>query len=331
MLLQFFKGNSPGAIFLTAVIFVAVWLGPFIHPPSIAADQVSSGAMPLYGLLLSMTGKNSILAVALSFGMVVIISFLLVNFNTTSFFISERTYLPALFYVIAGGFFPKYQSLNPALPASLFLILAIIRIIDVYRKTGIANNFFDAGILISTGSLFYASLIWFGLLIMISIVLIRTINVSDIFISVLGLLTPYLITFGVYYVMSEDLGALLNLISANLFHKTGAYIFPRFTIVALILSAIIVFMTLAYLITLLNNKKIKARKTFSVLIWTFLISLAAYIILPSVSVEIIWITGIPVSYFLTHYFVFKKKKLMPEIFLTILFLLILIIQISYFR
>ena len=123
-----------------------------------------------------------------------IISFLLVNFNTTSFFINERTYLPALFYILAGGFFPEYQSLNPALPASLFLMLAIIRIMDGYRKAGIANNFFDAGILISTGSLFYANLIWFGLLIIIGIALIRTVNLSDIAIAILGLLTPYLIT-----------------------------------------------------------------------------------------------------------------------------------------
>ena len=73
-------------------------------------------------------------------------------------------------------------------------------------------------------------------------------------------------------------------------------------------------MSIAYLFTLLNTKKIKSRKTFSLLIWTFLISVAVYFIMPSVSVEIIWITAIPASYFLTHYFVFMKKKLMPEIF-----------------
>ena len=53
--------------------------------------------------------------------------------------------------------------------------------------------------------------------------------------------------------------------------------------------------------------------------------------MPSVSVEMIWITAIPVSYFLAHYFLFIRKKLMPEIFLSVLFLLILLIQITYFR
>jgi putative flippase GtrA len=86
-----------------------------------------------------------------------------------------------------------------------------------------------------------------------------------------------------------------------------------------------------YLFSLLNSKKIRSRKTFSLLIWAFLISLAVYYIMPSVSTEIGWITAIPVSYFLTHYFVFIRKKLVPEIFLSVLFLLIIVIQISYFK
>ena len=40
-----------------------------------------------------------------------------------------------------------------------------------------AGNFFDAAILISTGSLFYANLIWFGLLVIIGIALIRTVDI----------------------------------------------------------------------------------------------------------------------------------------------------------
>ena len=287
--------------------------------------------MPLYGLLATVASEINLLGVVISFLMAALVAFLLVNFNTTSFFINERTYLPALFYIMAGGFFPEYQSLNPALPASIFLMLAIIRIIDGYRKAGIANNFFDAGILVSTGSLFYASLLWFGLVIIIGIILIRTVSISEIIISLLGLLTPYFITFGIYYVAGKDIMALLRLIAGNLFLRTEGYFFPTLTIAGLVIAAIIIVVSIAFLFTHLNSKKIKSRKTFSLLIWAFLISIAVFIIAPSVSVELIWITAIPVSYFLTHYFLFIRKKLIPEIFLYILFLLILLIQITYIR
>jgi hypothetical protein len=76
----------------------------------------------------------------------------------------------------------------------------------------------------------------------------------------------------------------------------------------------------------MNSKKIKTRKTFYVLLWSFVIPLLLYLTLPSVSVEMIWITGIPAAYFLAHYYVFARKKLIPEIMFTGLILLILLLQ-----
>ena len=330
MLLRLFKGNDPGVIFLIAVTFAAVWIAAFIHPPEFSSLANGHGTMPLYELLSSLAGKNKLLGVTISFSIAVLIAFLLVNFNTTSFFINERTYLPALFYCLVPGFFPEYQSLNPALPAAFFLVLAIIRIAGGYRKPGIANNFFDAGLLISTGSLFYADLLWFGIIVIIGIVLIRTVTIHELAIAVFGLLTPYIIAFGIYYVTGRDLKGLLSLIAGNLFMRIGGYIFSRLTIVALIFVATVILVSIVYLLSLLNIKKIKARKTFLLLLWTFLLSVAAYIILPSVSVEMMWITGIPASYFLTHYFVFIKKRLIPEVLLSLFFLLMITIQISYY-
>jgi hypothetical protein len=77
----------------------------------------------------------------------------------------------------------------------------------------------------------------------------------------------------------------------------------------------------------MSSKKIKARKTFSVLLWGFFISLIIYFALPSVSFEMIWITAVPASYILAHYFVFAKKKILPEIIFSGFFLLILLVQV----
>ncbi|MBK7709990.1 MAG: hypothetical protein IPJ37_02720 [Bacteroidales bacterium] len=308
MLLRIFKGNNPGVIVLISVIFIAVWINAFIHPSDVSASQFYTDPMPLFGLLSSLAGKSSLPGVIISSALVILISFLLVNFNTTSFFINERTYLPALLYILASGFFPEYQSLNPALPASILLMLAIIRIIDGYRKPGVGSNFFDAGLLISTGSLFYANLIWFGCLVIIGIALIRTVSIPEVFLALLGLITPYLITFGIYYVAGWDIIALQRLITGNLFQRTEGYLFSRLSIVSIIFASVIVIVSLVYLFALLNTKKIKSRKIFSLLIWCLLISVGIYFIMPSVSVEMVWISAIPASYLLTHYFVFIKKE-----------------------
>jgi hypothetical protein len=329
MLLRLFKGTGPGVIFLIVATLAAVWLSAFLIPRMDSIYQYDTDPMPLYALLQTLLGGSHLLGVLFSFSLVSLLSFLLVYFNTSVFFINERTFLPALIYILFGGLFPETQELNPVLPASVFLMIAIIRIMDGYRKPGTAYNFFDAGILISMGSLFYANLIWFGILVIIGIALLRTGNLVEIAISILGLITPYLLVFGVYYVIGKDLPVLLSLVGNNLFSRSAGYNFDRLTIVTLVFTGMIVLVSIVYLFMLLNAKKVKTRQTFSLLIWGFLISLAAYIVLPSVSVEIFWIMSIPVSYFLTHYFVFAKKKLVPEIFFSVLIILILLIQIFY--
>jgi hypothetical protein len=331
MLLRIFKGTGPGVIFLIIIILIGIWISAILNQRLHPRFIYETDPMPLYGLIKIMIHNSHNLGVILSFLMVSLMAFLMVNFNTTVFFINERTFLPALFYVLFGGFFPDQQLMNPVIPASIFLMLAVIRIMDGYHKTGTAYNYFDAGLLISTGSLFYANLIWFGLLVIIGIALLRTGNLKEIVISIFGLLTPYLITFGLYYVIGKDVWTLLKLLGNNLFTRSTYYPFPRLTIVALIFSGSLIFVSIIQLIRHMNTKKIKSRKTFSLMIWTFLISIIVYVALPSASVEIVWLISIPVSYFLTHYFVIVKKKLVPEILFSLLFVFILFIQIWYLR
>ena len=329
MLLRTFKGTGPGVIFLIIVTLIALWVSAILNQRLHPRFIYETDPMPLYGFIKIVINNNHNLGVILSFFMVCLMAFLIVNFNTTVFFINERTFLPALFYILFGGFFPDQQLMNPVIPASIFLMIALMRIMDGYHKNGTAYNYFDAGILISTGSLFYANLLWFGLLVIIGIALLRTGNLKEIVISVFGLLTPYLITFGLYYVIGKDVGALWRLLGNNLFTRATFYPYPRLTIVAIIFCGALIIISIVQLIRHMNTKKIKSRKTFSLMIWTFLFSLTVYFALPSASVEIVWLISIPISYFLTHYFVIVKKKLVPEILFTLLFVFILLIQVWY--
>jgi hypothetical protein len=258
-------------------------------------------------------------------------AFLIVNLNTHLFFINERTFLPAVIFFLLSGLFPEYQLLNPAIFGAMFLMLAIRRIMETYRVSGTAYQFFDAGIFIGIGSLFYANLIWFGIILLAGVMLLRTINMKEIVISFIGLLTPYFLIFSIYYLLGEDLHELWSLITYNLFGLTSRFEFSKLTIVALVFIGLITLRSLGFLFAVINTKKIQSRKTFFLLLWVLMISIAIFFILHGVSVEIVWITGIPVSYFLAHYFVFIRKKLFPEIFFTILIILIAMIQIWYLK
>jgi hypothetical protein len=331
MLLRFFKGTGPAVIFLISVTLIAVWTGAFIKLKDHFSLYFDLDPMPLYGVLSKIIGTNPFPGLIFTLVLVSFMAFLTVNMNTSLFFINERTFLPGLFYILLSGLFPQYQLMNPAIIAAVFLMLAIRQIMEAYRIQGTAYSFFDAGILIGTGSLFYANLIWFGLIVIIGIALLRTGNLKEIAISFIGLVTPFILTFGIYYVLGKDLRDLQTLVEYNLFGKLTSYAFTRITIVTLVFFGLVTLVGIVYIFMLQNTKKIKARKTFSLLFWIFLISMGVYFILHSVSVEIIWIAGIPVSYFLAHFFVYVKKKIVPEIIFSVLFALVLIMQIWYLK
>lgn len=331
MLLRLFRGTGPGVIFLIMLTTAVVWAGAFMDPRLPSSLQYDLNPMPLYAIVVNMIGNSAFVCVIFSFILILLISFLLVNFNTTIFFINERTFLPAFIYVLLTGYFPHYQFLTPVLPASLFLMLAIRRIMDAYRINGTAFSFFDASFLIATGSLFYGDLIWFALIVITGIAILRTWNPWELVLSVLGLCTPFLLTMAVYYVAGRDLGMLFSVAKYNLIKLSADYYFSRIAILGLIIIAITIMVSLFHLLSVMNIKKIKSRKTFSLLIGTFLISGLVYIILPSVSVEMIYIAAIPLSYFLAHYFIFNKKQLIPEILFTALFAFTIVQQILNFR
>ena len=143
------------------------------------------------------------------------------------------------------------------------------------QKARYRLQFFDAGILISIGSLFYANLIWFVILLFVGIVMLRTVNFSEIALSLLSLITPFIVVAG-FYVMDRDLGLLLSDFTDNLFNDNSVYKFDRVTVVVLIYAALILLISLGFLSNQAECKEIKARKTYFLLFWAFGISLVLY-------------------------------------------------------
>jgi len=329
MLIKFFRRAGPAEVLLIFLVAAGVWAGAFVNPHLSVVNNYDSNPMPLYGFLKMAIGEHALYGVIFSFVLVLLMSFMVVNFNTNQFFINERTFLPGLIYILLTGFFPSLQLLNPVLPASIFLMIAIRRIMDGYRIPGTAYNFFDASLLIGAGSLFYANLIWFQLLVVIGIILLRTGNFKELVISLLGFLTPALLTTGLYYAFGKSITTLPGILYENLFSPVVQYNFSAFIIAGLVVLGLIILISTVHLLSLLSSKKIKSRKTFSVLVWALVLTIVVYFALPSASVEIIWFASIPISYILAHFLIFSKKKLIPGIIFAVFFLIIIGMQIRY--
>lgn len=329
-MLRLFRGTGPGVILLTLTLAVAFWLVSLGNPETYSFGT-SIYSMPLSELIVSAMGSSVVVPQLISLAMVLVIASLLVSFNTGSFFINERTFLPAIVYIVLSSLFPYWPVFNPVLPATVLFIFAVMRIAGTYRQSGVSYNYFDAALLISTGSLLYANLIWFGLILFAGIFLLRSFNVTEAGVALLGLIVPYALLYGFFYVSGNDLTELTMQITTSLFRDSGDYDWSRMLVVTMIFVSLTLLIALFHLTSVLKSKKVRSRKIFAILLWILVISLSVYLFVPSASSELFPLLLIPVSYVLPHFYLsMKRKKIMPELMFTGTLLLVIVLQLLRF-
>jgi len=326
MLLKLYRGIGPGTVIIILVTAVLVWIKYLIDPvtPGYYHDI---NPMPLYDLFLKLFSGRQQFATMLIFIMVMIISVYMVGFNTKLFFINERTFLPASLYILLSGYLPGLQVYNPVVPAALFLLIAVDRVMASYRKPGVAYNFFDAALLIGIGSLFYFNVIWFYFIVIIGILLIRTINMKEITISLIGLITPYLVLYAYYYITGIDINLLNKLIFSNITTIVPEYYWSPLLITLSILNSLILIIAFFHLLRGFNKKKVRSRKTFSILFWILFIASGVYLLVPTVSIEMMYIFLVPLVYIVTHFLIFLRNKKIANVIFAIILLSVIILNL----
>ncbi|TFH34563.1 MAG: hypothetical protein E4G95_08045 [Bacteroidia bacterium] len=327
MILKLYRGHDRLTIILIVLTGFLVWLQPLMHPVEHLLIY-DTDPMPLYKLFIGLVRANLFAGTLVSFIMVMVTGFYLVNFNARLFFINERTFLPAIVFILLSGYFTALQTLSPVLIASFLIVVAVDRILGSYRKQGVAYNFFDASILIGTASLVYFNAIWFFIAVIAGIILLRAVNIREIVLSLVGLLVPYVFVTAAYYLSGADLHTLGDTLSHNLSGQSSAYYWSPLMTVISVINSLMLLIGMAHLWSVFNTKKVRSRKTFALLLWLMVIAVAAFLFVPSVSVEIFIIFMVPATYFLTHYMVFRGNKKMANVMFAIVFISVLILQLS---
>lgn len=311
-MIKIFRGTGIVPLLLMILITISLWLQHFINPPQMI--QLPDGdAMPLWELVFNFLSGLPILAVIISFVMMVVMVIVMIRFNTTIFFIPRRTYFPALFFILYYSVFTHGMILNPALPAALLIMVGLWRMMDAYRMNGMAFNFFDAAVLISSAGMFYAGSLWFVLLVFTGALILRSPDFREITITLAGALLPWIILYAIWYLTGGSMSDLTEIIRHNLFDKMPSESLSRTLVILLILIAVGFVPALLSLIRDMPTQKIKSRKTFELLLWMMVICVAAYLITPSVSTEISAIAAIPVSFIMANYCTFTRRLVITEI------------------
>lgn len=326
MLIRIFRSTGFGPIVLIVLLTGALWAGFYIKPPDVTG-QGNGNIMPLWSMILDSLEGMPVLSVTISLIMMVILILIMVRFNTSVFFINKRTYFPAFVYVIFYSIFPGQMVLNPALPAAILIMAGLWRMVEAYRHSGIAYNFFDAAMIISAGGLFYADALWFILLALIGALLLRSPDIRELTVALVGALLPWALFYAIWYLAGKDPGELTAIIGSNLFGEAPSVYWSRTLIILLVVVVMNFLPGIFTLIPELSSKKVKSRKTFSMLIWMLIICIIIYFSVPSVSVEMLAIAAIPMAYITANYYSFTNRVRTAEILLWAMMIMLVISRI----
>lgn len=325
MVLRFFRSTSAPVILFIPFLGLLLWLPSFLSA-SESTFFFDKAQMPLYKFVTDIIPAQSLIAKLFTFALVVIQGFLLVRLNTRFIFINNRSYLPALFFILLTAAVPDLQRLNPVIFSGFFLVLALEKIFDSYGNGGLAYDYFIAAFFLSVGSLFYPFLIFFMLTIWISLALLRPFKWREWLFTLIGFALPIFFVFCFYYLMRDQPFRLEHDVKAVF---EFAYHSPEYAPPVLIFLAFIVFLIILasyFMIRIFPNKKIFSRKAFTVFVWLFVNAIVVFLLVSKASIELIFLGAIPVSFLLSHYFAFVKSVFWGNIFLIALFVLLLVIQ-----
>ena len=314
MFVSFFKSNNASAYIFIPLFALALWVFGFIHPVAIPSVK---HAMPFYELLagpVSNTWANIILALILIIAEAFLLNYI-VNDNEI---LTRPSFLPAVLYIIFMSSNKPMFILHPLVFGNFFLMLAIHRLLNSYRKEKAFSHFFDAAFLISIASLFYFPYIVFFQVLGAALVILRPFNWREWVISLAGVLVPYILVATIYY-MRNTLDYLLY--DKMFFYFTrqlhfgtlsGSFYFTN------IVQLSILILASARLFTGLNTGSQKTKKGIVILIWVLLVGIASIAITQEVSTSCLAALSIPAAVFYTHYFMNLKRNWLAE-FLFLLF------------
>lgn len=321
MLLKLAKSNQPVAVIIIPLLFLIIWFSPFnnehVFPPDILSP------MPLYQLLLNLFPPYSLLSKVIAYVLVLIIIFQINRLNTKFIFISERTFLPEVIYIVILSSFISFRDLLPVLPGVILFLVVLERILVTYKYEGLSYNIFDAGLCIGIASMFYFSMIFYIIFLWATLIIIRKFYWREWVFTLLGIIIPYFVLFSIYYLFDIKTDQIFEAIAVNLnSHFIVSYTKTQYIILAYLILLILI--SSQHLLKVYPSKKILARKSFSLFLVIFLLTLLIYFIIPSSSSEMVCIAAVPLSIVISHLFVIARKSRWLEILFDILIIIFLV-------
>lgn len=267
-------------------------------------------------------------AVALNIIPLVIICLQLLNLNSKFAFANERTFLPVYLFLFLVYTISELHTFQPIFISTIFIIWSIQNIFSAYEKRCALTNAFNAGLMIGIAGIFCFYLNFLVLIIPFALIIIRgKIEWREMVLPFIGMILPWIFAVSGYY-LTDNFDVFISAFNSN-FVIHHLHFFTQIPIVIyLIYLSLLIFLASIHIIGRYSIMNIVTRRYFKVLVLLFS-SLTLLIVLPFTQYHLLVIIAIPVSFLLTNFFLYLRKKFWAELFLAIL--IVFAFTLQFFR
>ncbi|MDR0954332.1 MAG: hypothetical protein LBM20_02990 [Rikenellaceae bacterium] len=179
------------------------------------ADAAMAGLMPLGQWLAEWFAVHTVWNEIVSFLLCLLNAFYLTRILARNLIYRERTYIPALIYLIVARGYALSGGTIIGLAVAFLLILAFDNMIQSHGRAHYSGYFLHAGVALGLAPILYAPAVVFLLLLPLGFMLFRQ-NGRNVVIALLGYLLPIFFASYILWGMGDDFGATLRQLFASL-------------------------------------------------------------------------------------------------------------------
>jgi hypothetical protein len=320
MLTKLFNSNSIASLAILIMLAIALWAKAFVNIVPMAGPFFAS---PLYNFVFRYIGDLKIICAFITITLLIFEALLINYILAENDLIPRNSYIAAFIFIIVTGLFKDLIVLNPVLFSNLFIIAALWLLLRLYEETEAYAIVFNIGTLVSVASMFYFPSVIFILLIWAGFIIYRIFSWREWLISIIGLTLPYLF-LGTYYFWNDCLTTkILSYKEVLKFVNFYDYSPTIYVYIVIALLGLLLLLSVARLLSIINEKPIRIRKSISFMIWFFIISFISLNLSSNFSVLGFVMMFASLTVLLTLYISYSKKPLWVEGILMLLsFLLI---------
>jgi hypothetical protein len=266
-LIALFKQKAPGTI---AVLFIA---GLFLKLPLFTGPALQTEPYdgPLFRALSTYLSHGyrataGIIAFVLLFGGALMINTVVNQYRMTS----RQTFLPALSYLLITSLVPEWSQLSAPLCSSVLLLLAFVLVLRLYGAQQASGRIFNIGLLTGLAGFCYPPALFFGIIALLGLMVLRPLRINELFLFILGLLTPtYFYGVGLFLYAKLDWRLLLPALHFGAVRQT-----PPYALLGAIVLLVMPFLLGSYYVQVnLRKMLIQARKNWSLVLFWLLVAI----------------------------------------------------------